>query len=236
MWGEVKGSDLELTEFNDWWTNEHLPERLSIRGFQRARRYNGKHRSISRQHYLTLYEVGSLATLTSNSYMARLNNPTAGTKKHLPTLAWMDRAACIVLAYCVRSELRGCGGVLAGNTLVLEANILPEDQVVSAVTNLSKKWFDGVSAIDKAMVSCVLLLENEEATAPGSASQSYQDVVFSKGKGDGSVRLIWVIESTGAVGQYEEALDGVFEVADCKPVWPHRTKSLEYQLMCSISG
>ena len=87
VYGSVNRSKVNEVTLNDWWTNEHLPERLSIPGFLRARRYCALNESMNKTDYLTLYETASLETLTSEAYMDKLNNPTPGTSEHVPTLA-----------------------------------------------------------------------------------------------------------------------------------------------------
>jgi hypothetical protein len=44
-----------------------------------------------------LYEVESLATLSSEAYLARLNNPTPWTQKMMPHYRGMNRGLCAVL-------------------------------------------------------------------------------------------------------------------------------------------
>ncbi|KAF2240504.1 hypothetical protein BU26DRAFT_572689 [Trematosphaeria pertusa] len=42
LWGAISPSSrTDEAALNDWWTNEHLPERLRLPGFRRARRYRG---------------------------------------------------------------------------------------------------------------------------------------------------------------------------------------------------
>jgi len=46
---------------------------------------------------MVLYEVESLATLTSAAYLARLNNPTPWTTRMMPHYKGMNRGLCAVL-------------------------------------------------------------------------------------------------------------------------------------------
>lgn len=87
VYGTVNSSKVNEVALNDWWTNEHLPERLSTPGFLRARRYCYRDEAQNTTDYLTLYETETLETLTSEAYMDKLNNPTPGTSEHVPTLA-----------------------------------------------------------------------------------------------------------------------------------------------------
>ena len=73
IWGglssEAKKS-VDEGELNDWWTNEHLPERLSVPGFLRARRYFTFEADSNTSQYLVCYETASLDVLKSEAYLA----------------------------------------------------------------------------------------------------------------------------------------------------------------------
>lgn len=95
-----------IEEHDRWHTREHLPERLSIPGFCRGTRWIA---CEGRPRYMVLYEVESLATLVSEAYLARLNNPTPWTKKMMPHYIGMSRGLCSV----VGSFGLGQGGMAA---------------------------------------------------------------------------------------------------------------------------
>src|SRR5260221_6602198 len=64
-------------EFNRWYDEEHVPERLSVSGFISARRFKAVEGS---PRYLALYELESIAVLKSSEYVQKLNeSPTAWT-------------------------------------------------------------------------------------------------------------------------------------------------------------
>jgi hypothetical protein len=82
-----------IPEHDDWHTHEHLPERLSIPGFLRGTRWvsvDGKAR------YFVMYEVDKIATLQSEGYLERLNNPSPWTTKLMPSYRGMTRGLCSV--------------------------------------------------------------------------------------------------------------------------------------------
>ena len=84
-----------VAEHDDWHTHEHLPERLSTPGFVRGSRWvalGGGPR------YFVLYEVEQLATLTSEAYLQRLNNPSPWTSKMMAHYRGMTRGFCSVTA------------------------------------------------------------------------------------------------------------------------------------------
>lgn len=82
-----------IPEHDEWHTHEHLPERLSIPGFVRGTRWVALH---GQPRYLVMYEVENLATLTSQAYLERLNNPSAWTSKMMPFYRGMTRGFCSV--------------------------------------------------------------------------------------------------------------------------------------------
>jgi hypothetical protein len=85
--------DEAIPEHDDWHTHEHLEERLSIPGFVRGTRWvslDGKPR------YFVMYEVERLATLQSEAYLERLNNPSTWTARMMPNYRGMTRGLCTV--------------------------------------------------------------------------------------------------------------------------------------------
>jgi len=84
-----------IAEHDDWHTHEHLPERLSIPGFMRGSRWVALGAG---PRYFVLYEVAQLATLTSEAYLQRLNNPSPWTSKMMAHYRGMTRGFCSVTA------------------------------------------------------------------------------------------------------------------------------------------
>ena len=83
-----------IEEHDRWHTQEHLPERLSIPGFRRGTRWIA---TGGEPRYMVLYEVENLATLASEAYQARLNNPTPWTTRMMSHYRGMNRGLCTVL-------------------------------------------------------------------------------------------------------------------------------------------
>jgi hypothetical protein len=79
------------TEFNRWYQQQHLSERLGISGFKTARRYQALG---AQPTYMAVYECQSIDVLSSPSYQERLANPTEWTKKIMPNFRNMLRSAC----------------------------------------------------------------------------------------------------------------------------------------------
>ncbi len=81
------------TDFNVWHSREHLPERVSVPGFRRGRRYRA---AGSGSQYLIVYETDSVATLASPAYLARLDDPTPWTRRTANHMVRTGRTACRV--------------------------------------------------------------------------------------------------------------------------------------------
>jgi hypothetical protein len=80
-------------EFNAWYDEEHLVERLGVPGFRSARRWVAEGKP-GEGRYLATYELDSAAVLTSAAYLARLNQPTPWTKRCLKNCVVFRRWAC----------------------------------------------------------------------------------------------------------------------------------------------
>ena len=106
-------------EWEDWHSNEHMPERLSIPGFLRGTRWVAESGEPS---YFVLYEVANLATITGGPYLERLNNPSPWSRKMMPHHLNMVRSLCVLRA--------GWGGglpqTLATVRFTPQASTLPE--------------------------------------------------------------------------------------------------------------
>lgn len=104
LWGEAllalwgNGDPAQDDGFNDWYTHEHLPERIAIPGFLRARRYVADLPGPPPTwRYFTLYETSSLAVLRSPRYLHALDNPTPGTRRYMTLMAELARTVCQVV-------------------------------------------------------------------------------------------------------------------------------------------
>lgn len=77
-------------EFVRWHTREHMPERLAVPGFLRGCRYLA---SQADPMCFNFYETKSPATLTSEAYLQRLNDPTPWTTRTLKHFRNVNRTA-----------------------------------------------------------------------------------------------------------------------------------------------
>ncbi|MCO5090104.1 DUF4286 family protein [Bosea sp. (in: a-proteobacteria)] len=63
-------------EFNRWYWEEHVPERLALPGFISARRFIAK---MGEPKYLAIYELASADALETPEYKHAYNNPSPWT-------------------------------------------------------------------------------------------------------------------------------------------------------------
>ncbi|HTT75501.1 MAG TPA: DUF4286 family protein [Candidatus Binataceae bacterium] len=68
-------------EFNDWYNKEHIPQLLSVPGFQTARRYQAVE---GKPNYLAVYQLADENVLKSGAFRAVREDPTAWTRKITP--------------------------------------------------------------------------------------------------------------------------------------------------------
>ncbi|ALM84151.1 hypothetical protein [Bordetella sp. N] len=79
MWWDM--APAMKSEFEDWHTHEHFPERLSVPGFLRSSRWTDAHGGPG---VFVIYELDSHGVLSSPAYLARLNDPTPWSRKLMP--------------------------------------------------------------------------------------------------------------------------------------------------------
>lgn len=93
IWNGISAPGREI--FHEWHPREHMPERLSIPGFERGRRYVATSADIE---FLTLYELASLAVISGPHYKARLNSPTPWSVEATGHFTSNIRGVCRVAA------------------------------------------------------------------------------------------------------------------------------------------
>jgi len=115
VWNDIDAAD--DAEFNAWYDDEHVPERLGIPGILSAQRYAEVGTPGS---YAAIYDTDGLGPLSSPVYLERLANPTPRTRAIMPRFRNMVRAASTIAADF--GALRAAGAVLA----VLELSGAPD--------------------------------------------------------------------------------------------------------------
>jgi hypothetical protein len=93
MWWDIAPD--AKSEFEDWHSHEHMPERLAIPGFLRGTRWIALSGEPS---YFVMYELSRSTTMTTGPYLQRLNNPTPWSQKIMPQHRNMVRSLCRVRA------------------------------------------------------------------------------------------------------------------------------------------
>lgn len=93
VWNEVDPAIED--SYNDWYVREHIPERTSVPGMRRGRRYRAE---TGTPRYMALYEAATLSVLTQGLYRWQLDNPTAWTKRVMPGFRVAQRGICDVIA------------------------------------------------------------------------------------------------------------------------------------------
>lgn len=98
--------------FEAWYKIEHLPERLSVPGFLRGRRWAARDGS---PQYFTFYETAGPEVLTGRDYLARLEDPTPTTVRIMSGIMQnLSRTVCQVER--TAGHLRGAWAVTAPAT------------------------------------------------------------------------------------------------------------------------
>jgi len=92
MWWNM-ADDLK-SQFEDWHSHEHFPERLGVPGFLRSSRWTAD----DGPGVFVLYELEDHAVLSSPAYLARLNDPTPWSRALMPHHRDMVRTQCHVVA------------------------------------------------------------------------------------------------------------------------------------------
>ena len=93
MWWNIRPD--QRSEFGDWHSHEHFPERMSIAGFRRGSRWTS---TLDAEGFFVLYELQHYKTLTSKGYMDRLNAPTSWSTRMMPHHLNMIRSQCRIAA------------------------------------------------------------------------------------------------------------------------------------------
>jgi hypothetical protein len=169
------------SDYNEWHSKEHMFERVGIPGFRRGQRGV----AISGQpRYFNLYEVDDFDVLTSDAYLARLNDPTPWTRRIVPRIHNNSRTLCRVRAGF------GAGGLPVLWTMLL---VTPE----AAREAELRAWLvdDALPRLPRRPgVLCAHLLE-------GDPSTSGTDTAEKRLRGGSNQFVDWVL----LIGGYDDA-------------------------------
>ena len=173
MWWDV--TPAQRTEFEDWHSHEHFPERLGIPGFLRSSRWAS---AVGGEGFFVMYELDGIETLTSQHYLARLNQPTPWSAKMMPHHRNMVRSLCaIALTY---------GGGIARS--ILTVRLSPQASDATALQDRLREMLPKLPVLPG--ITGAHLLQTQ-APKPGVAMTAEQ-----KMRG-GDARADWVLLFTG---------------------------------------
>jgi hypothetical protein len=178
-------------DHDHWHTHEHMTERVAIPGFLRGFRY----RTLAGGPRLCImYQTETLAVLTSDAYLERLNNPTPWSTRTLPLFAGMNRTLCQVAA----TFGTGIGGYLL--TIRLSAQPGGEDRLRGWLSGEALPAYAGRAGLNGAH----LLIADRAASETKSQEKEL------RGEPDGIADWVVLVDGydLGAVRQVQAELTG----------------------------
>jgi hypothetical protein len=141
MWWDVPPA--VRSEWEDWHSHEHMPERLSIPGFLRGTRWIA---ASGEPSYFVLYEAAGIAALTGGPYLERLNDPTPWSRRMMPHHRNMVRSLCRVRARFGRGVAHAIATVRLDAALPVDAlSALPERKGITAAGLLESQSMSGMA-------------------------------------------------------------------------------------------
>ncbi len=150
-------------EFYEWHNREHMPERLAVPGFRRGRRY----RAIEGEpEFFNLYETAHPGILSSPEYLARLNSPTAWTKRVLPGFRDVSRSLC---------RVAGSMGVGQGGVILTRRFDVAAEERAAVATRLTGHVFPEITALP-GITGAHLCLADEAASGIRTVEASVRTV------------------------------------------------------------
>ncbi|MCL8207947.1 MAG: hypothetical protein K6V97_07755 [Actinomycetia bacterium] len=208
--------------FNAWYTHEHVPERVAVPGFRRARRYVAAGRHAS-QKYFTLYEVDSPAVLASAPYLERLERPTEATRRMVARFERNVRAVFRVAGswgrgvggWLLTAAVTGVGGGDPPDRTADAAGLLGWDEVVGVhlleadpeTARAKDRTAEGrIAAGEASAPSWVLLVETASGAALPRLEQALAEgrlpwrLPTPAGPAVGRYRLMYLLQPDGTSG------------------------------------
>ncbi len=156
MWWNI--SPEQRSEFSDWHSHEHFPERMSIPGFRRGSRWTS---TLDAEGFFVLYELDHYETLTSRGYLDRLNAPTPWSTKMMPHHLNMIRSQCRVVA--------SFGGGVA--TSLVTIRLSPEAAKEDGLKSMLVETLRELASKPGLTGAHLLLTDTPKASAPTTEQQ-----------------------------------------------------------------
>jgi len=127
IWNDCRADG--LPDYERWYREEHLPERVGIPGYRYGARYEALAEEAS-PRFFTLYEAASPEVFLSPAYRDRLGAPSAWTQRVMPHFFNMSRTVC---------RLTGRAGLALSGTAVSLASDDPAGLVECAAGALGEE-------------------------------------------------------------------------------------------------
>jgi len=186
------------TDYMHWLTREHIFERVGVPGFRSGRVF--KRHSSRPSEYMMLYELDNAAVMASPGYLERLNNPTAWTRRIMPTLEQFRRGGGSVLAQGGNSN--GYGGHIA---IARFEGALPD----CLTAREGQAMVDALTDVDWVVNAQIMSVKNE-ATAIATQEKSMRR------SSEGEFAGLLLVESLD-IGSLDRAIMQASNAAGIKP-------------------
>ncbi|AMO22669.1 hypothetical protein GCM10027034_31170 [Ramlibacter solisilvae] len=154
MWWDM--APAMRSEFQQWHSQEHFPERLALPGFLRATRWAS---ADGGEGFFVMYEVADLGALESPEYLARLNAPTPWSTQLMPHHRNMVRCMSTVV------ESHGAGVARHALTIRSKEGRAEGDADLQRWREAAGRW------CDQPGVAGVHLLHTQKLTLDVTAEQ-----------------------------------------------------------------
>jgi hypothetical protein len=193
IWNDIteEGRD----NFYEWHNREHIPERVSIAGFLRGRRYAAL---VGEPQYFTLYEVEDQGVLSGRPYLERLNQPTRWTTESVRHFRNVSRSLC------VKDWSRGAGSGGFVGTIRFDSDPARDQALMADLTRTLTGLLEGAGIVgahvcradqtasrtrtaeqegrpENAVPRWVILIEGSTATATGPGLEVVQKEISLAG-------------------------------------------------------
>lgn len=211
LWLDVAAALDEETDH--WYIDEHMPERLDIGGYLRARRYEAVEGGPA---YLTMFEADTPAALASDGYLRLVKKISAQSQQIRAGFSNVARNT-----FCVRvSRGRGLGAIVA--SLRVKASV-PAARAAAAMDEASPRLLRQPGIVG------VHWLE----AAPEVRAQ--MDQVRVTGVNDAAVEHVLMVEAARAVDA-KRAIERVLPPAELARLGWAQDNLAVYTLLYEVAG
>jgi hypothetical protein len=200
-------------ETDAWYIDEHMPERIDIGGYLRARRYQALQGSPA---YLTMFEARTPADLASEGYLSLVQRISEQSKRIRAGFSNVARGTFQVGA----SAGRGLGAVIATLRLAPRSERPSQAQMAAVVQDLLRK--PGIVGV--------------HWLQPAPEIRARMDAVRATGTGDATVHDVLMVEAARAVDLDALRAEGPLSAAALPgPAWQEADYGV-YGLLYEVSA